>query len=179
MWKKVKLLKMSNFTFFHNVLYAICILKPFNSHISVVVCSFFEFRMVSKWCIKTRGPRWPLVAYLNFWDDHSQIFFVAFREEFTRISICLYSASSPHLLMPCLLTDNPAKLFQNLTSGFRGQEFWRISLKSTHWKKPPPMAAIFFDGSNIREQLLKRVTQGTILWNYSKFWPAVSEKKIF
>ena len=42
MWKKVKLL---------NVFYAICILKPFNSHISVVVCSFFEFGTVSKWCM--------------------------------------------------------------------------------------------------------------------------------
>ena len=44
MFKKVILLKMSNFTFFHNVFYAICTLKSFNSHISVVVCSFFEFR---------------------------------------------------------------------------------------------------------------------------------------
>ena len=52
MWKKVKLLKMSNFTFFHNVFYAICILKSFNSHISVVVCNFFEFGTVSKWCIR-------------------------------------------------------------------------------------------------------------------------------
>ena len=49
--KKVKLLKMGNFTFFHYVFYAICILKSFNSHTSVVVCSFFEFGTVSKWCI--------------------------------------------------------------------------------------------------------------------------------
>ena len=42
---------MCNFTFFHNVFYAIWILKSFNSHVSVVFCSFFEFRMVSKWCI--------------------------------------------------------------------------------------------------------------------------------
>ena len=34
--------KMSNFTFFLNVSYPICILKSFNSYISVVVCSFFE-----------------------------------------------------------------------------------------------------------------------------------------
>ena len=52
MWKKVKLLKLSNFTFFHNVFHAICILKSFNSNISIVVCSFFEFGTVSKWCIK-------------------------------------------------------------------------------------------------------------------------------
>ena len=52
LWKEVKLLKMSNFTSFHNVFYAIYILKSFNSHISDVVCSFFEFVTVSKWCIR-------------------------------------------------------------------------------------------------------------------------------
>ena len=55
LWKKVKLLKMSNFTFstmFSNVFYAICILKSCNSQISVVVCSFFEFGAVSKWWIR-------------------------------------------------------------------------------------------------------------------------------
>ena len=51
LWKKVKLLKMSNFTCFPNVFFPICILKSFNSHISVVVCSFFEFGTVWKWCI--------------------------------------------------------------------------------------------------------------------------------
>ena len=112
----------------------------------------------------TSGPRWPWIAHLNFLDDHSHFFcFVAFREEFTRISVCLHSASSA---------------VQNLTSCFRG-EFWRISLKSTQWKKPPPMVAMLFDGSKFHEQFLKRVTHGTILWNYSKFWPAFSNKKIF
>ena len=48
----MKLLKMSNFTFFHNFFYAIYILKSFNSHISVVISSFFEFGTVSKWCIR-------------------------------------------------------------------------------------------------------------------------------
>ena len=52
LWKKVKMLKMSKFTFFHNVFHGICILKSFNSHISVVDCSFFEFGTVSKWCIR-------------------------------------------------------------------------------------------------------------------------------
>ena len=32
--------------------FSICILKPFNSHISVVVCSFFEFGTVSKCWIR-------------------------------------------------------------------------------------------------------------------------------
>ena len=34
LWKKMKLLKMSNFIFFHNVFYATCILKSVKSHIS-------------------------------------------------------------------------------------------------------------------------------------------------
>ena len=60
-------------------------------------------------------------------------FFVAFREKFTRISLCLYSARSFHSLIPCLLTDQNFKnnfekghsrnislrLFQNLTNSFR------------------------------------------------------------
>ena len=40
------------FTFFHNVFYGISFLKSFSSHISVVVCSFFEFGTVSKWCTR-------------------------------------------------------------------------------------------------------------------------------
>ena len=133
--------------------------------------------------------------------------------------------------------NNPVKLFQNTTNSFRGEEFLRISLKSTHCKKSPPMppwqpcfstdqnfvnkfwkgsqkeqsceiipnsdhlfqkrrflknflksteckklppiAAMFFNRSNFCEQFLKRVTQGTILWNYFKIGPAVSEEKIF
>ena len=50
LWKKVKLLKMSNFTFFCNVFFAICVLKSLNGNISVVAFSFFEFGTVSKWC---------------------------------------------------------------------------------------------------------------------------------
>ena len=52
LWKKVKLLKMSNCAFFHNVFYKTCILKYLNSHILVVICSIFEFGMVSKKCIR-------------------------------------------------------------------------------------------------------------------------------
>ena len=43
---------LRNFTPFHNLIYAICILKSFNSNITVVICSFFEFGMVSKWYIR-------------------------------------------------------------------------------------------------------------------------------
>ena len=62
LWKNVKLLKMSNFTFFHKIFYAISILKSFDSHISVVVCSFYEFGMVSKWCI-TEWVKQSLTLY--------------------------------------------------------------------------------------------------------------------
>ena len=41
------------------------------------------------------------------------------------------------------------------------------------------MAAMFFDRSKFGERFLKRVTEGTILWNYFKIGPAVAEEKIF
>ena len=47
----MKLLKLSNFTFFHNVFYVICFVKSFNSYISVVACRVLEYGMVSKWFI--------------------------------------------------------------------------------------------------------------------------------
>ena len=50
--EKVRLHNVSSFTFFRNFFYAICILKFVNSHISVVICIFFEFGTVSKWCIR-------------------------------------------------------------------------------------------------------------------------------
>ena len=34
--------------------------------------------------------------------------------------------------------NKPVKWFQNLTGCFKEEEFWRISLKSTQWKKPLP-----------------------------------------
>ena len=73
MSKKVKLLKMSNFNFFNNVFYAICIFKSFNSHISVVVCSFFDFGTVLEWCIRERvnARVWPnilAVVYMSYCD---------------------------------------------------------------------------------------------------------------
>ena len=54
----------------------------------------------------------------------------------------------------------------------------RILFEEFLWSahREPPQAAMFFDGSKFSKHFLKRVTQGIILWNYSKFWPAVSEK---
>ena len=59
--------------------------------------------------------------------------------------------------------NNPVKLFQNLTSGFRGEEFLKNFSEVHTVKKASPMAAIFFDRSKFREHFLKKVTQGTIL----------------
>ena len=70
-------------------------------------------------------------------------FLVAFREEFTRISLCLYSARGLHSLIPCLLTDQNFKnnsekghsrkismrLFQDLANSFR-EDFLGICLCS-------------------------------------------------
>ena len=47
---------------------------------------------------------------------------------------------------------------------------------SIQCKKPPFTRTIFIDRSKFCEQLLKRVTQGTFLWNYFKIWQAVLEK---
>ena len=79
----------------------------------------------------------------DFFEIALAIFFFFFREEFTRISLCLYSAKSLHLLIPCLLTDQNFKknsekslsriisvrLFQNLTNSFR-EDFLGICLCS-------------------------------------------------
>ena len=116
-----------------------------------------------------------------------------FGEDFLRISSGPYSARSPHSPEPCLWTD------QNFANNFwkgspkehsceiilkSDQRFWRRRFFKNFFmsilcKKPPFTRAMFMDGSKFREQFLKRVTQGTFLWNYFKIRPAVSEKKIF
>ena len=174
---------------------------------------------------ETRGPRWPWIAHLNFWDDHSQFLFLLLSEKNLQEFQCLYSASSPHSLMPCLLTDqnfceqflkgspkehfceiisksdkwfqrrilknfsevhtvqkasphggyvfrrikisrtlfekghprnNPVKLFQNLTKRFQRRRILKnFSEVHTLKKASPPMAVIFFNRSNIRENFWK------------------------
>ena len=95
---------------------------------------------------------------------HDPLVFVAFREEFTRISIFLNSASSPHTPLPCLLTNNFEKchprnismtLFRNLTRGFIREEFWRISLKSTRAKSLPPRWPCFSTDHNFANSFWK------------------------
>ena len=94
-------------------------------------------------------------------------------KDFLRISPCPYSAKSlaPHgghvfrrikisrtILEEGHPRNNPVKLFQNLKSGFRGEDVRRIPHSN-----PSSTAAIFFDGSKFRQPILKRVKQGTIL----------------
>ena len=68
-FKTLKKKASGNFTFFHNVFYAISIVKSFNSHIIIVVSSFFEFGTVSKWCnrewVDTEDIYFRLVQVVN------------------------------------------------------------------------------------------------------------------
>ena len=71
----------------------------------------------------------------------------------------------------------PVNLFQNLTRGFR--DFLKnfsclYSARSLH----SPEQCLMTD-QNFAKQFMKRVIQGTFLWNHFKIGPAVSEKKIF
>ena len=50
LWEKVKLLKWA-ISLFSTMFSMQSVSKSFNSHILVVVCSFFEFGTASKWCI--------------------------------------------------------------------------------------------------------------------------------
>ena len=58
-------------------------------------------------------------------------FFVAFKEEFTRISLCPYIASSPHSLMPCLLTDQ--NFVKICWKGSPKKLFYEVISKSDQW----------------------------------------------
>ena len=73
---------MNNFSFCHSVFYPCClqtlsiskslkfvVLERINSRISLVVCSFFEFGTVSKWCIREWVKRYEQrrnVGYSHF-----------------------------------------------------------------------------------------------------------------
>ena len=113
LWEKVKLLKMSNFTFFHNIFYAICILESFNGHILVVICSFFGFRTVSKWCIRewvklylsicTGGQQDGKVNDINFPETFNHpLWKWHFNSYFRHLNGCILEGkyfSRPHLMI--------------------------------------------------------------------------------
>ena len=92
----------------------------------------------------------------------------------------VYSASNPNSPKPLLKMDQTfannfstkshprnisVKLFQNLTSAFRKEDFLRIS---SCWYSTSSLlftTAMFIDGSNFRKQLLKRDTSVKLFQN--------------
>ena len=64
--EKGEIAQNEHFISFLSVFYAICTLKSLNSHINVVVCSFFEFWTVSKWCIR-KWVDWICWSLTYFW----------------------------------------------------------------------------------------------------------------
>ena len=78
----------------------------------------------------TRGPRWPWITYLNFWDDYSQFFWLLLEKNLQEF-LCLNSASSPHLPIPCLLTAK--NLMNNFWKGSLKEHFYEIISKSDQW----------------------------------------------
>ena len=105
--------------------------------LSWVVSFFTMFLPLLKTRRKNKRAKMALDRSPDFLRLLLPFFFVAFREEFTRISLCLYSARSLHSLIPCLLTDQNFKnnsekghsrkismrLFQNLTNSFQRRFF--------------------------------------------------------
>ena len=102
------------------------------------------------------------IALANFF------FFVAFREELTRISVCLYSARSLHSLIPWLFTDQNFKnnsekghsrnismrLFQNLTNSFREDFLWFYLC--SYSQVAPFTRALFMDRSKFHLHFWER-----------------------
>ena len=113
-------------------------------------------------------------------------------EKFWRISVSAKSLSPPHgghvfqqieisqTIFEKGTKEQSCKIISKSYQQFQRRRILKnFSQVYTVQKVSPPTAAMFFDRSKFHKQFLKRVTQGTILWNYSKFWPAVSEEKIF
>ena len=100
----MKLLKKSNFTFFHSVFYAICLRKSFYIHISVVICRFFEFGMVSKW--RTFREWIKVLLYYDLLKPSSPLSILcSLNDASFHPSVCLYFLLSLPCLLPCLLAS--------------------------------------------------------------------------
>ena len=79
----MKLLKISNFTFFNNVFYAIDIWKFFNIHNLVVVCSFFEFG-----CLVILRFNATLTAKVISWQSVTLMCFLDFSHQYYHNFLC-------------------------------------------------------------------------------------------
>ena len=110
-------------------------------------------------------------------------------EVFLRISLCPYSARSPHSPEPCLWVDQnfTYNFLKRVTQGtFLGNYFkigptvsekiFKELLKKFNFVA---MATRVFDGIKFCEQLLKRTSQGTFLPSLVQIGPAVWEEKMF
>ena len=121
----------------------------------------------------------------------------SFGEGFLRISSCPYSARSPHsqshvfgqikILRTVFekghLRNISVKLFQNRTSGCRGEDLKKKKKKENQkFNKNSislPWQYRVFDGINFCEQFLKRTSQGTFLPSLVQICPAVWEENMF
>ena len=80
-----------------------------------------------------------------------------------------------------LLMSKPGscKIISKSDQRFLRTRFFKNFFMSVYSKSPPFIRAIYIDRSQFCHQFLKRVTQGTFLWNYFKIWQAVLERKFF
>ena len=108
-------------------------------------------------------------------------FFFSFRE-FTRISYYPYSASNSPFTNAMFIDGSkfheqflkgswpPKEHFYEIISesdeSFQKRRFFKNIFMSVWCKMHPIIRAMFTDRSKFRDQFLKRVTQGTFLWNY-------------
>ena len=137
---------------------------------------------------------WFLWNYFKIWPvvSENKIFFALYRHEF--LHVCIVQKApihQSHIYRQIKISENFANSFSKGSPKEHSceiisksdQQFRRIFFKNffmSLWcEKPQFTRAMFMKGSKFREHFLKRVTQGTFLWNYFKIWPAVSEKKIF
>ena len=96
-------------------------------------------RKVWKHC-ETREPRWPWIAHLNFWEDHSQFFLSLSAknlQEFLYVHIlqvapihlyhvCWHIKISQTIFEKGHPSNFSMKLFQSLTSGFIEEDYLGI-----------------------------------------------------
>ena len=77
---------MSNVTITHNVFYAIRILESTNNHNSVVVCSFLEFGLISKWFIREWVKKGTF--FVAFVEDNATMNSIGYIENHDCIVFC-------------------------------------------------------------------------------------------
>ena len=92
---------------------------------------------------KTRGPRWPWIAHLNFWDNHSLFFFFFWGIE-TKFIILLSNFQK----VTCKVH------FEIWPSVSKGRIFKNSSFLYKS-KYPPSTRAMFLDGSKFTNKFSK------------------------